>query len=60
MHQRGRHLPQRRRDYPHGGQPAAVAAGGMAAGAPAFLLRGHHGQVPGARGDDGTHERQPG
>ncbi len=54
-HQRGRHLPQRRRDHPLGGQPAAGAAGGMAAGAPAFLLRGHHGQDPGARRGPGAH-----
>jgi hypothetical protein len=51
---------QRRRDHQLGGQPAAGAAGRMAAGAPALFLRGHHGQDPGARGDDGTHEQRPG
>jgi len=45
-HEGGRHLPQRCRHYKAGGQSAAGATGGMAAGAPPLLLRGHHGQDP--------------
>jgi putative transposase len=40
-----------------GRQPIAGAAGGMAAGAPTVLLRGHHGQDPRARGTTGTHRQ---
>ena len=51
----GRHLPQRRRHQPAGGQSAAGATGGMAVGTPPLLLRGHHGQNPPARGAAGAH-----
>ena len=53
-HQRGRHLPQRRRHCQAGGQSVAGAAGGMAAGTPPFLLRGHHGQDPRSGGAAGV------
>jgi len=40
-----RHLPQRRRDHPPGGRPAAGAAGGVAVGGPPRVLGAVDGQA---------------